>query len=78
MKQTLIAHELTLKALGLGFKSGLNTNIQVLDAERDLFQAKKDFAQSRYDYLINSIRLKKVTNNLTEQDILAINKWLEI
>ncbi len=67
----------TLKAKREGFKSGLNTNIHVLDAERDLYQAKKDYAQARYEYLLNSLRLKKVTGNLTEQDLLAINNWLE-
>jgi len=77
LQQTLVAQERTLEAKRQGFKSGLNTNIQVLDAERDLFQAKKDYAQSRYDYLINSLRLKKVTNNLAEQDILSLNKWLK-
>jgi len=67
----------TLKAKRAGFKSGLNTNITVLDAERDLYQAKKDYAQARYEYLLNSLRLKKVTGNLTEQDLLAINNWLQ-
>ena len=67
----------TLKAKRAGFKSGLNTNIHVLDAERDLYQAKKDYAQARYEYLLNSLRLKKVTGNLTEQDLLAINNWLQ-
>lgn len=67
----------TLKAKRAGFKSGLNTNIMVLDAERDLYQAKKDYALARYEYLLNSLRLKKVTGNLTEQDLLAINNWLQ-
>lgn len=75
--QAVTSQQRTLKAKREGFKSGLNTNITVLDAERDLYQAKKDYAQARYEYLLDSLRLKKVTGNLTEQDLLAINNWLE-
>ena len=78
LKRALISQERTLDAKRKGFKSGLNTNIQVLDAERDFYLAKKDYAQSRYDYLLNSLRLKRVTGSLTEQDLLAINSnWLQ-
>ena len=77
LSRAVKSQQRTLKAKRQGFKSGLNTNIHVLDAERDLYQAKKDYAQARYEYLLNSLRLKKVTGNLTEQDLLAINNWLE-
>ncbi|MCW9025538.1 MAG: TolC family outer membrane protein [Gammaproteobacteria bacterium] len=78
LKRALISQERALDAKRKGFKSGLNTNIQVLDAERDFYLAKKDYAQSRYDYLLNSLRLKKVTGSLVEQDLLAINSnWLQ-
>ncbi len=77
LSRAVTAQQRTLKAKRAGFKSGLNTNIHVLDAERDLYQAKKDYAQARYEYLLNSLRLKKVTGNLTEQDLLAINTWLQ-
>ncbi len=77
LDHAVLSQQRTLKAKRAGFKSGLNTNINVLDAERDLYQAKKDYAQARYEYLLNSLRLKKVTGNLTEQDLLAINNWLQ-
>ncbi len=59
-----------------GFKSGLDTTIQVLDAERDLYAAKRDLAKARYDYLINRLRLKQAVGTLSEEDLLEVSKLM--
>jgi outer membrane protein len=69
------AQELTLAAKHKGFKSGLLTSIAVLDAERDLYYIRIDFATARYDYLLNSLRLKQGAGILQEQDLATMNDW---
>jgi hypothetical protein len=44
--------------------------LPVLDAQRDLYLAKRDYAQSRYDYLINRLRLKQAAGTLAETDLV--------
>lgn len=70
---SLSARELKLE----GFKSGIETILQVLDAERDLYAAKRDSAKARYEYLLNRLRLKQAVGTLSEEDLAEINKLME-
>lgn len=54
-----------------GYKAGLQTVLAVLDAERDLYAAKRDLAKARYDYLLNTLRLKQAAGSLAEADLAA-------
>ena len=49
----------------------------VLDARRNLIRAQTDYLRSRYDYLVNVIRLKLSAGTLTREDVEEINGWLE-
>lgn len=60
-----------------GYRSGVNTLLEVLDAERELTSVKQEYASARYDYLLNLLRLKAQTGALSEHDILYINEMLE-
>jgi outer membrane protein len=55
-----------------GYKSGVGTILAVLDAERDLFFAKRNAAQARYDYLLNTLRLKQAAGTLNDDDIARV------
>ena len=59
-----------------GFKAGLTTNLDVLDAQRDLSRSQKDYLQARYDYILSTLSLERVTGQLDEDDISRINGWL--
>ena len=73
-----LAQQETLKLKQAGFESGLNTVLTVLDAERDLYAVRNDYATARYDYLLNGLRLKALVGALIEDDLKAINRWLQI
>lgn len=55
-----------------GLKAGLQTVLAVLDAERDLYAAKRDLAKARYDYLLNTLRLKQAAGTLAETDLAVV------
>lgn len=77
LKQAVVASDSALKAKNIGFEAGINTNIDVLDAQRDLFKAKRDYAQTRYTYILDLLRLKNAAGQLNENDIKEINGWLQ-
>lgn len=76
LQQSVESQTLTLEGKREGFKSGLYTSLAVLDAERDLYLAKQDYAQARYDYILNSLRLQQAAGTLKEEDIAMVNQWL--
>jgi outer membrane protein len=59
-----------------GYKSGIGTVLQVLDAERDLYAAKRDSAKARYDLLFNRLRLKQSVGTLSEEDLAEVNRLM--
>ena len=74
--QSVISQNSALEAKAVGFKSGLFVLLQVLDAQRDLFLAKRDYAQARYDYVLNHLKLKQAAGTLSEEDLGRIGAAL--
>ena len=76
LKQAVKSNQTALEATEAGFDVGTRTTVDVLDARRRLFEAERDFARSRYDYLINVVRLKSAAGVLAPGDLGAINELL--
>ncbi|ANG63896.1 hypothetical protein A8C75_16370 [Marinobacterium aestuarii] len=77
LNKAVTAQQATLDLRRAAYKSRLETAISVLDAERDLYSAKRDLAQAKYDYLLNSLRLKALVGVLTQDDLNLVNDWLQ-
>ncbi|MDP3135960.1 MAG: TolC family outer membrane protein [Burkholderiaceae bacterium] len=65
-----------LDANRLGYQVGVRINIDVLNAQSQLFQTKRDLAQARYNLLIGSLKLRQANGTLTPQDLTRINAVL--
>jgi outer membrane protein len=52
-------------------------NIDVLNAQQQLYEAQRSLAQARYDVLMNSLRLKAASGTLNENDLRAVNDLLQ-
>jgi len=76
LKQAVKSNQTALEATEAGFEVGTRTTVDVLDARRRLFEAQRDYSRSRYDYLINLVRLKSAAGVLAPQDLTAINGFL--
>ncbi len=59
-----------------GMRAGIRTNTDVLDAERQMFFAKRDLAQARYEFLASTLLLKTAAGVLSEKDIAEIEALL--
>ena len=76
LAEAVIAGESALQAKEEGFAVGLTTNIEVLDAQRDLFQAERDHLKARYDYVLQVLLLEQLSGQLNEEDVSRVNRWL--
>lgn len=68
--------QVSLDANKLGYQVGVRINIDVLNAQTQLYQTKRDLAQARYNVLLGQLRLKQASGTLTGQDLQAVNDLL--
>lgn len=68
--------QVSLDANKLGYQVGVRINIDVLNAQTQLYQTKRDLAQARYNVLLGQLRLQQASGNLTGEDLQAINDLL--
>ena len=66
----------SLESTRAGFKVGNRTTIDIVDAESILSQAKRDYSKAKYEYIIETLKLKQVTGSLGMADINYVNGWL--
>ncbi|MEO6364020.1 MAG: TolC family outer membrane protein [Caldimonas sp.] len=68
--------QLALEATQLGYRVGVRVNVDVLNAQNQLFLTRRDLARARYDALLNTLRLRQASGRLVPTDILAIDRLL--
>lgn len=76
-KLAMVSAQSGLEATEAGYEVGTRTIVDVLNSQRSLYQAQRDYSKAKYDYFIQLLELKKAAGNLTEEDILRINKILK-
>ena len=77
LKQALVSGQKALESTEAGYEVGTRTTVDVLNVRRDLFRAKRDYANARYEYILSSLRLKQAAGTLNQNDLAQINTWLE-
>lgn len=77
LKQAVISTEKALESTEAGYEVGTRTTVDVLNVRRDLFAALRDYADSRYTYILSSLQLKQAAGILSKDDLVQINDWLE-
>ncbi len=68
--------KLALDATQLGYKVGVKVNLDVLNAQYQLYSTQRDLAAARYNYLVSTLRLRQTTGNLVINDLLPIDALL--
>ncbi len=77
LSQAVESNEAAVEAERAGFRVGTRTAVDVLSALRDLYGAQRDYADARYNYILNRLRLKQAAGTLTVDDVRAVNAWLQ-
>ena len=74
--QAVVSSQTALESTRAGFEVGTRTAVDVVAAERSLYQSKRDYSRARYDYIIETLRLKQAAGSLQLDDLMAANSWL--
>lgn len=77
LKQALESSRTALQATEAGYEVGTRTTVDVLEARRNLVQARTNLSRSKYDYLLNVIRLRQAAGTLDTSALEEINGWLD-
>ncbi|MGQ7275994.1 TolC family outer membrane protein, partial [Marinobacter sp. V034] len=76
LEQTIVSRRSALDATRAGYEVGTRNIVEVLDAERDYYEALQNYANARYDYVLNTLNLKQSAGTLSPQDLMDLNRWL--
>jgi len=76
LEQALISSQSALDSNKLGYEVGVRINIDVLNAQQQLFSTMRDLSRARYDTLVNGLKLKAASGTLGEDDVVAVNSLL--
>ncbi len=75
--QAITSAKSALEATQAGYEAGTRNIVDVLIAQRGLYQATRNYANARYDYIGSFLRLKEVAGQLSPEDIYQLNAWLD-
>ena len=73
LRQSLKSTQTAVDAAKAGFEVGTRTVVDVLNAQREHFRAKLNYATARYQYLLDQLRLKRATGTLSVADLETMN-----
>ncbi len=77
LKQSLSSTQTALEATQAGFEVGTRTVVDVLNSQRLVYLARRDYARARYDYLLATLSLKQAAGTLDIADLESINRWFK-
>ena len=76
-RQGITSSQSALDATQAGYEVGTRNIVDVLNAQNQLFSSQSNYANTRYDYVMNMLRLKQQAGLLSPKDINDIDGWLE-
>ena len=76
-KQSITSADSALQATQAGYEVGTRNIVDVLVAQRTVYQARRNYSNARYDYILSMMRLKEVAGQLSPEDIYQLNAWLD-
>jgi outer membrane protein len=77
LEQALVSSQSALDSNKLGYEVGVRINIDVLNAQQQLFSTRRDLAVARYNTITSHLRLKAAAGSLREEDLEEVNRALE-
>lgn len=77
LRRAVESNATALAATESGYEAGTRTAVEVLESRRLWIQAQTDYSRSRYDYMMNMIRLQQAAGILSEQSLNRLNGLLK-
>jgi outer membrane protein len=76
LRRALESNATALNATEAGYQAGTRTAVDVLESRRLWIQAQTDYSRSRYDYMVNLLKLQQAAGILSEQSLRGLNALL--
>ncbi|MFV3306273.1 TolC family outer membrane protein [Pseudomonas sp. NY15181] len=76
-RQAIISNQSSLEATEIGYQVGTRNIVDVLDAQRSLYNSVRDYNNTRYDYILDNLRLKQTAGTLAPSDLEALSGYLK-
>jgi outer membrane protein len=77
LRQAVESNRTALRATEAGFDVGTQTTVDVLTSQNNLSTAETTYSRSRYDYILNVLRLKQAAGGLSVADVEQVDSWLQ-
>lgn len=77
LNQAMISGESSLQAITAAYNVGTRTIVDLLTQQSDLYDTQQQYANARYQYILDSLSLKQASGLLAPSDVVAINQWLQ-
>ncbi len=74
---SIASSQRALRATEIAYQVGSRTIVDVLDAQRLLYNAVRQYNDARYNYLLDTLRLKQAAGTLAPNDLLALSGYLD-
>jgi outer membrane protein len=72
-----VSSQSALESNKLGYQVGVRINIDVLNAQKQLYSTRTDLAKARYNTIMNGLKLKAAAGTLREDDLVPVNQLLQ-
>ena len=76
LKQAIISSQSAVEATEIGYEVGTRNIVDVLDAQRYLYAAVRNYNNARYDYILNNLRLQQTAGTLSPDNLQALSAYL--
>ncbi len=76
LEAALISSQSALDSNKLGYEVGVRINIDVLNAQQQVYSTLRDLSKARYDTIVNSLKLKAASGSLSDADVEEVNRFL--
>jgi len=76
LEAALVSSRSALDSNKLGYEVGVRINIDVLNAQQQLYSTRRDLAVARYNTIVNQLKLKSLAASLREEDLEEVNRVL--
>jgi len=76
LQESIDASQAAVKGNKVGYKLGLRINSDVLTSEQQLYENMRDLARTKYDALLDGLKLEAAAGGLSESDVISVNRLL--
>jgi len=76
LRRSVISNRGAVKATQMGYDIGTGSLVDVLNAQRQLYSAIRSYSSSRYQYVLDTLKLKQVVGVLSPGDLKDLDMYL--